>query len=201
MSVILKSFITICFIIEDIHNNKNLKMYLVIVVTLSAVLGLYILASHIWFYRRSRQSSLHGYDQTESYDEIGTIPSRIRNTRPLSEQQQRIDRVDIEHEPSTEVEDRDDTSNLSSSNSSIHESFNNHQSVSSHDAIENNLRDTGSDSLSWRDVEADQRHEYQNLYQSIMQEMADSTSMHLLERDVQPLENQLEKKRYINLQI
>lgn len=201
MPVIRKSFITICFIIEDIHNSKNLKMYLVIVVTLSAVLGLYILASHIWFYRRSRQSSLHGYDQTESYDEIGTIPSRIINTRPLSEHQQRIDRVDIEHEPSTEAEDRDDTSNLSSSNSSIHESFNNHQSVSSHDAIENNLRDTGSDSLSWRDVEADQRHEYQNLYQSIMQEMADSTSMHLLERDVQPLENQLEKKRYINLQI
>lgn len=179
MPGILKSFITICFIIEDIHNSKHLKMYLVIVVTLSVVLVLYVLASHIWFYRRSRQSSLNGNNQTESYDEFGTIPSRIINIRPF--------------------EDRDDTSDLSLNIASVHESLNNHQNMSSNDANEHNIDDSGS--LSWRDIEVDQRHEYHNLYQSILQEMADSTSMHLLERDVQPLENQVEKTRYINLQI
>ncbi|CAC5373005.1 unnamed protein product [Mytilus coruscus] len=187
--------------VEDIQKSIKLKMYLAIFITLSSVFFLYIVTSHIWFYRRSKQSSLDDDNQTESNDEIGIIPSEIINFHPLSEQQQRIVRIDVEHESTIVAEDRNDSSDLSSNHSSIHESSNNNQYLSSNDAIQQDLGETETDSLSWQDVEVDQKHEYQNLYQSIMQEMADSSSIHLTESDVQPPENKLPKRRYINLQI
>lgn len=142
-------------------------MYLVIFIAVSSVLFLYVVTTHIWFYRRRKQSSsdIYGANQNVSYDEIGTILSQLINIRPLSEQQQHI---------AADAEDRNDTSYLPPNNSRIHESIDQH--VSSNDATQHNLGDTGTDPLSLQYIEMNQRH-------------------------IQPLENQLAKKRYINLQI
>ncbi|CAC5386785.1 CNBP [Mytilus coruscus] len=72
--------------------------------------------------------------------------------------QQRIVPIDVEHEPTTDAEDRNDTSDLSPNHSRIHESINNHQYLSSNDAIQQNLGETGIDSLSLQDLEVDQGH-------------------------------------------
>lgn len=162
--------------VDDIQKSNKLKMYLVIFITVSSVLFLYIVTTHIWFYRRGKQSSLDGDNQNVSYDEIGTILSQLISIRPLSEQQQRNVRIDVQHDPTADAEDRIDTSDLSPNHSSIHESIDNHQYLSSNDAIQQNLSETGTDTLSLQDIENDQRH-------------------------MQPLQNQLAKRRYINLQI